>query len=39
MVSHLASLSTSTKEEPVFQQLLETDSHAALQKGMSLKAF
>lgn len=39
VVSHLASPSTSTKEEPVFQQLLQTDSLVSLPKGMSLKAF
>lgn len=33
VVSHPASPSTSTKEEPVFQQLLQTDSPANLPKG------
>lgn len=39
VVSHLSSPSMSTKEEPVFQQLLQTDSPTNLPKGMSLKAF
>lgn len=38
-VSHPARPSTSTKEEPVFQQLLQTDSPTNLPKGMCLKAF